>query len=139
MLPQRYLILKGTFRPPGGRPIGITAMLDSGANANFINHEFTRKHGIPLDRKTRKIPLRVIDGTLIASRGITHHTSPGELKFGGHQETLSLDVIMLGDYNIILGISWLIEHNPRINWARQTLELETGPLLAGSTTLEPVE
>jgi hypothetical protein len=79
-------------------------MLNSEANSNFIDHRFTMKYNLPLTLKTKKIPLRVIDGTPIASGGISHHTSLSELAFGKFSETISLNVISIGNYNIVLSI-----------------------------------
>jgi hypothetical protein len=96
--------LKGTFKPQGGKAIAITAMLDSGANSNFIDQEFTRKHNIPLIKKTTKVLLQVINGILIASEGISHYTSPSKLSLSAYRERISLDIILLGDYDVVLGI-----------------------------------
>jgi hypothetical protein len=111
-------------------------MLDSRVNSNFIEQEFIRKHNIPLTKKTMKVPLQVIDGTLIALKGISHHTSPSELFLGAHIERISLDVILLSDYDVMLSILWLKEHNPKVNWAQQMLKLGKRLILTGAVTLD---
>ena len=62
------------------------------------------KHNLLLILKTKKISLQVIDSTLIASSSISHYTSSSKLKLRKFSKTISLDVISLGDYNIVLGI-----------------------------------
>jgi hypothetical protein len=57
----------------------------------------------------------VIDGTLIASGSISHHMSPSELFLDAYRERISLDVISLCDYNVVLGIPWLKQHNLIVN------------------------
>jgi hypothetical protein len=137
MTPQRHLTLRGTLRPQGGRALPIRAMLDSGANSNFIDQGFIKRHNIPLTRKESLMPLRVIDGSPITSGGSSHHIQPCKLSFGDHHETISLDAIPLGDHDIVLGIPWLRHHNPRVDWAREALKMRPGAALAGSATYEP--
>jgi len=36
---------------------------------------------------------------------------------GNHSETLTFDVAPLGGHNIVLGLPWLQQHNPRIHWS----------------------
>jgi hypothetical protein len=79
-------------------------MLDSRANFNFINYRFTMKHNLLLTLKTKKIPLQVIDSILITSSDISYHMSSSELAFRKFSKTISLDVISLGDYDIVLSI-----------------------------------
>jgi hypothetical protein len=70
---------------------------------------------------------------------MSHHTSSSKLSFEKHNEKISLDIILLDNYDIVLDIPWLKQHNPRINWARQILELGKGLPLARSATLESVK
>ncbi|KAJ8174656.1 hypothetical protein LV157_008777 [Aspergillus fumigatus] len=39
----------------------------------------------------------------------------------GHVERLNFDIIPLGRYDVVLGIPWLRNHNPRINWKTGSL------------------
>jgi hypothetical protein len=39
----------------------------------------------------------------------------------GHKQRICLDVMRLADHDIILGIPWLREHNPQIDWITRTL------------------
>ena len=47
------------------------------------------------------------------------------MEVGQHHEVITLDVADIGHDNIILGISWLRQHNPRIDWARSTLGFDS--------------
>jgi hypothetical protein len=47
---------------------------------------------------------------------ITHEVSKVELRIQKHQEVITFDVFRLATYNVILGLPWLREHNPRIDW-----------------------
>jgi hypothetical protein len=46
---------------------------------------------------------------------ITYKVSEVELRIQEHQEVITFDVFGLATYNIILGLPWLREHNPRID------------------------
>jgi hypothetical protein len=46
---------------------------------------------------------------------ITHEVSKVELRIQEHQEVITFDVFGLATYNVILGLPWLREHNPRID------------------------
>ncbi|RXK39407.1 hypothetical protein M231_03360, partial [Tremella mesenterica] len=48
----------------------------------------------------------------------------------GHEEKLSLDITSLGTYPIILGLPWLIKHNPVIDWTCQSIIFSSPHCLA---------
>jgi hypothetical protein len=41
----------------------------------------------------------------------------------GHAECIQLAVIRLGKQHVILGYSWLLEHNPEINWETKEVRM----------------
>ena len=93
-------------------------MLDSGATSNFISQWFVETYNVPLKKKTRPIPLSVIDGTPISTKVITHQTVACDLTLGSaneHCEMLTLDMIPMATYDIILGMPWLNTHTPWIH------------------------
>jgi hypothetical protein len=47
---------------------------------------------------------------------ITHEVNKVELRIQEHQEVITFDVFGLATYDVILGLPWLREHNPRIDW-----------------------
>jgi len=60
--------------------------------------------------------LNVIDGRPISSGKITHNTIKLQMYYSNHCENIILDITSLGKYPIILGIPWLKQHNPYIDW-----------------------
>jgi hypothetical protein len=46
---------------------------------------------------------------------ITHEVTRVTLSIQNHQEEIDLDVFGLATHDIILGLPWLREHNPRID------------------------
>ena len=99
---------------------GITiythAMIDSGATGSFIDDSFIQNHKIPIVKKLIPIELNVIDGRPISSGKITHNTIKLQMYYSNHCENIILDITSLGKYPIILGIPWLKQHNPYIDW-----------------------
>jgi hypothetical protein len=47
-------------------------------------------------------------------------TEPVTIQLENHSEKLVMNVINI-KYNIILGLSWLVRHNPEIDWKERTL------------------
>jgi hypothetical protein len=39
------------------------------------------------------------------------------MTIGGHSETLTFDIALLGKHNIVLGLPWLQQHNPIVHWS----------------------
>ena len=112
------MILPVSLRiPDSNLELATTAMLDSGATSKFIDETFVRENDIPTIEKLRPIPIHLIDGQEIQSGPCTHH-SVVQLRLGPHQETIELDVTRLVDHPIVLGIPWLRQHNPSVDWKR---------------------
>jgi hypothetical protein len=43
------------------------------------------------------------------------------MTIGGHSETLTFDVALLGKHNIVLGLPWLQQHNQIMHWSNGKL------------------
>ena len=86
------------------------ALLDSGASSYFVDITFARTSRIPVVHKKKPIPVEVIEGA------ITEATSPLILNVGSHLEEISFYLITSLRHPVILGLSWLEEHNPLADW-----------------------
>ena len=51
---------------------------------------------------------------------VTHETSRLPLQLGRYQEMLQFDITEAPGYDVVLGLLWLIESNPTINWKERT-------------------
>jgi hypothetical protein len=93
--------------------IKMTAMVDSGAMGNFIHPRFIEVH--ELVTKPRE-PLVVND---VNGRLLSHVDQQAEIQMtiGGHSEMLTFDVAPLGKHNIVLGLPWLQQHDPIVQWS----------------------
>ena len=55
---------------------------------------------------------------------ITHKVRQVTLSIQEHKEKIDLDVFGLATHDIILGLPWLREHNPRIDWKSKVFQFE---------------
>ena len=55
---------------------------------------------------------------------VTHKVVQRHLKVFNHKELIDLDVLGTAAYDIILGLPWLREHNPWIDWKNQRITLK---------------
>ena len=75
-----------------GHPLSVSAMVDSGADENFIESGFASQVGIALEQLPSPLDANALDGRHLAR--ITHRTKPLELIVSrNHHETLQFHVI----------------------------------------------
>ncbi|RAL58204.1 hypothetical protein DID88_002307 [Monilinia fructigena] len=82
------------------------AMIDSGATGNFIAPEAAKYLGVSTPKETKN-PTNCI-----------------QMNINQHSEVIQLDVVPLGQQQIILGMPWLKAHNPRIDWSQETVTFD---------------
>ena len=100
-------------------------ILDSGATTCFLDEIFSHTHSIPKLANIKPIPIEVIDERPLLSAAITQGTTPLELIVGSHRETIAFDLISSPRHPVILGLSWLITHNPIVDWRGRSIVLST--------------
>ena len=100
--------------------ISSLALLDSGATC-FMDEMFILKHKFSVVQLSKPIPVEAIDGRMLSSRVVTEATVPLILQLGDHQEVLTFYVITSPRHLVILGLSWLKEHNPIVDWRNHSI------------------
>jgi RNase H-like domain found in reverse transcriptase/Reverse transcriptase (RNA-dependent DNA polymerase)/Integrase zinc binding domain/Chromo (CHRromatin Organisation MOdifier) domain len=95
--------------------IKMRALIDSGATGRFIDSEYVKSRRIATRTLSRPIPVFNVDGSPNEAGAITEVVSC-ILRFEAHTERAIFYVTRLGKEHLILGHSWLREHNPEINW-----------------------
>ncbi|GLB33349.1 putative retrotransposable element tf2 155 kda protein type 1-like [Lyophyllum shimeji] len=106
--------------------LGLKALLDSGASGLFLHIRFVREHGITTRTLSWPIPVKNVDGTANAAGAITEVVDL-VLRYNGHSERVVFAVTDLGEQDMILGYTWLKEHNPEIDWAAGTVSMSRCP------------
>ena len=107
-----------------------TALVDSGATENFLDHDTAKRLGItPKELPTPQI-MNNVDGTTNQT-GLIKHFYDFRLKMGDQEAIQRFYIGGIGTDRFILGFPWLQEFNLQINWTKKKVE---GPYLTVSTT-----
>ena len=92
----------------------VKALLDSGATGNFIDKDFVRMKGISTWNISRPIPVFNVDGSPNEARQISEVVDV-VLCYKTHSERTLLAISNLRKQSMILGYTWLKDHNPEVN------------------------
>ena len=95
--------------------VTINAMIDSGATEDFIDREVCNKHGIKMIKAKNPREIYLADGKPSAMGPVTHMTKV-PMDISSHRELATFQVANLQNQDVILGMPWLREHNPTIDW-----------------------
>ena len=99
--------------------ISTIALLDSGAQGNFISRAFAQRYLFDHLQKNTPLSLQMGDGKPSRGGQISQYTSL-QMEVNGHQESLALDITST-PHDIILGAPWLTKNNPSIDWKERTI------------------
>jgi len=102
--------------------ITVKVLLDSSATGMFMNKRMVARHGFKLQKLDRLIMVKNMDGTN-NSRGAIIHQVECNVYYKGHVERMRIDVCNLKKMKIILGMPWLVAHNPKINWKTREVQM----------------
>ena len=99
----------------GKESVTINAMIDSGVTEDFIDREVCNKHGIKMIKAKNPREIYLADGKPRAMGPVTHMTKV-PMDLSSHRELATFQVANLQNHEVILGMPWLREHNPTIDW-----------------------
>jgi len=108
----------------------IKALLDSGATEMFMDKQTAARHGFKLQKLERPLMVKNVDGT-VNSRGAITYQVECNVFYKGHVERMRMDICNLGKTEVILGMPWLVAHNPEINWETGEVKMTRCPPLCG--------
>ena len=108
------------------KAVDTRALIDSGASISCIDWGFVRKHKLPTQCLKTLIQARNADNS-INSKGVIWFSTTLFLDIGGIAQRITFHVLSLGNENVILGLPWLKEVNPTINWVERTLSIKESP------------
>ncbi len=100
--------------------------MDSGATRSFIDRDFVIRNNIATQRLSHPVPVLNVDGTPNEAGQITEVVDL-ILRYRHHAERILFAVTGLGRKNVILGFTWLKEHNPEIDWEMKEVKLSCCP------------
>jgi len=93
--------------------IAVKALLDSGVMGLFMDTTFAREKGFKMEKMKTPLLIKNVDGTVNIGGAITHQIECN-MFFKGHIERVRMDVCNLGKMEVILGMPWLVAHNPEM-------------------------
>ena len=82
----------------------IKAMLDSGAQGNFVAAALVRRAGLKERPKARTYALHVANGRPMPGKSRVRYETDVPIEIHGHQEWITLDVMEESRHDLILGI-----------------------------------
>jgi len=100
----------------------VRALVDSGATGLFIDSGFVREQKLTTREISQPIPVRNVDGTY-NENGAIREVVDLILRYRGHAERAPFAVTSLGSQKVILGYSWLRNHNPEIDWVKGEVKM----------------
>lgn len=116
-------------------PLTLSAMVDSGAEDNFVDEEVAQQAGFPIESLETPIVVRALDGKFLAL--VTHQTTPLQLILSGnHRELISLKLMQSPSAPIVLGHPWLVLHNPHRDFLNCFVFVYLDDILIFSRSLE---
>ncbi|KAL0159911.1 hypothetical protein M9458_043636, partial [Cirrhinus mrigala] len=97
------------------------ALVDSGAEGNFMDIDLALRLHIPIFPLTHKIFVNALNGQTLPD--ITHTTGQVTLiTSGNHSEKITLLLTSSALTPIVLGHPWLVHHNPWVDWGHNSNE-----------------
>ena len=111
--------------------ITIKALLDSRVMGMFIDRKMAAKHGFKLQKLERPIRVKNVDGTHNSGGAIIYQIEVN-VYYKGYVKRMRMDVCDLERMKVILGMPWLVAHNPEINWETGEVKItQCLPLYSG--------
>ncbi|MGL5564969.1 MAG: retropepsin-like aspartic protease, partial [Plesiomonas sp.] len=96
------------------------ALVDSGAEGNFVDRRRATELGIPITALNHSITVQALSGQTLPT--ITHVTDFITLTISGnHTETTSFYITDSPHAPVVLGHPWLVKHSPRVDWGHNTV------------------
>ena len=118
--------------------VTVKALLDSDAIGMFMDKRIVARHGFKLQKLERPIMVRNVDRTNNSGGAITYQVE-ANIYYKDHVERIRIDICDLGKTEIILGMPWLVVHNPEINWETGEVKMTRCSLLCGRVRIKKEE
>ena len=99
-----------------GHTLAVRAIIDSGADGNFIDAQLAHSAGLPLVALQSPLAVSALDGHSLGN--LTHRSGPLSMTVSGnHLETISFFILKTPQVPLILGQPWLRLHIPHIDYS----------------------
>ena len=105
-----------------------SALLDSGATENFINHQYVQQLRLPVKRLATPQKVFNVDGTTNQKGDITFYLDL-EVRTGEKRTNMWFFLTELGPQQMILGYPWFAAMQPKIDWAKGWIDYMQLPIV----------
>jgi len=122
--PTSCFLLPITIKGGKSKTLQTQALFDLGASTRFINKELVWQHNLVLVEKVTPMVVELIDGQNLSLGLVTHETKMSTVTIGSHNSKVVFNVISSSTNFIIIGLSWLILHNFRVDWKTKSFHFE---------------
>jgi reverse transcriptase-like protein/integrase-like protein len=102
-------------------------LLDNGSEPTLIDYSYAQRLKLPPFKLAKPIPLYLGNGQRYGD--LTEATLI-DLRIGNHNEQLLCYLAHIPRYQLVLGDSWLTEHNPYIHWKDRTITFSSQDCLS---------
>jgi hypothetical protein len=109
-------------------------LIDTGADDNAICEALATRLNLPLVALLSPMVIGLASDSKNNDVRITHKTTPLQLHIGKHVETISFFVVPNLSLPIFLSDTWLVKHNPDIDWIDKRVTLKSDFCLAECCT-----
>ncbi|MGL5566538.1 MAG: retropepsin-like aspartic protease family protein, partial [Plesiomonas sp.] len=117
--PSSATLLSGRLQWATGE-CAVEALIDSGAEGNFLDRGLVSELEIPTIPLHQPIAVHALNGQTLPT--ITHSTTPMTLTISGnHIEITTFYITDSLHTPVVLGHPWLIQHQPRVDWGHNTV------------------
>ena len=99
-----------------GEVLSTKGLLDCGATDLFIGSDFMKRNHLTTKQLSRPIPVYNVDSSPNEAGSISEVWEM-IFQYHKHSEHATFAVTSLGKQDIILGLTWLQRHNPKVDWA----------------------
>jgi len=117
------LLVSGEERN-ANRRFEMDALIDSGAGGTFIDKKFAQQNGITLIPIEKLIQAFNMDGMKNNARTI-EHCAWLKIQMGKKKISTRFLATGLGKEKMILGLPWLKQYNPKIDWNTRTIDIDS--------------
>ncbi|KAG5729279.1 hypothetical protein E4T56_gene8083 [Termitomyces sp. T112] len=102
---------------------GVTALLDSRAMGLFLDLEFVKCHSLTMQPLPQPILVFNIDGMPNKAGAISSMVD----HYQNYAKQAVFAITSLSKQNMILGLTWLWKHNPKVDWAWSKVTMNQYP------------
>jgi len=104
-----------------GRPVKV--LVDCGASSNFVSTTFVAQHGLETVPANKPFVVRLADGQRQACAEALPKSS---LHIRRYKDKLDLHILPIKNFDVILGMPWLRQYKPYIDWDAGILTFDKG-------------